>query len=75
MSYWSAPGDTKPGFDEAVKALERDGKPLRKGHVFGLSWTNHWVKAELNVPEQWRNTSQQLICGWNISSAVVSKSH
>lgn len=62
MSYWSAPGDTKPGFQEAVSAIERKGQHLARDHVFGLSWTNHWIKVELTIPEAWREGSQQLIC-------------
>ena len=61
LTYWSAPGDTKPGFDEAVIQLEADGQPLQKGFMFGLSWTNHWVKAEITLPEETK-TAEQVIC-------------
>jgi len=61
LSYWSAPGDSKPGFDEAVKQLKENGKTLTKGHLFGLSWTNHWVKAEITLPEGIRG-AEQVIC-------------
>ena len=61
LTYWSAPGDTKPGFDEAVKQLEAGGQPLQKGFKFGLSWTNHWVKALINLPKEMR-TAEQVIC-------------
>ena len=61
LSYWSAPGDSKPGFDEALTRLNEEGKPLTKGFKFGLSWTNHWVRAEITLPEQVRG-AEQVIC-------------
>jgi hypothetical protein len=32
------------------------------GHMFGPSWTNHWVKAIITIPEGLRNVDQPLIC-------------
>jgi hypothetical protein len=32
------------------------------GHMFGPSWTNHWVKAVVTIPEGLRNVDQPLIC-------------
>jgi hypothetical protein len=83
MIYWSCPGDTKVGYDEAIQQLERvdaslrsqdqggtkgeeegAGKEgiLRMGHKFGPSWTNHWIKAVITIPEELRKVDQQVIC-------------
>jgi alpha-mannosidase len=76
MIYWSCPGDTKAGYDEAIKQLERisatldqesrDGSEsegvLEMGYEFGPSWTNHWIKAVITIPEELRNVDQQVIC-------------
>jgi alpha-mannosidase len=75
MIYWSCPGDTKVGYDEAIKELHRvsvnleDGKEgggaegiLEMGYKFGPSWTNHWIKAVITIPENLRNVDQQIIC-------------
>jgi hypothetical protein len=83
MIYWSCPGDTKAGYDEAIKQLERVDASLRlksasekegegegggkegilqMGHKFGPSWTNHWIKAVITIPEELRNVDQQVIC-------------
>jgi hypothetical protein len=35
---------------------------LEMGHMFGPSWTNHWVKAIITIPEELRNVNQQVIC-------------
>jgi hypothetical protein len=35
---------------------------LKMGHLFGPSWTNHWVKAIITIPEELRNVNQQVIC-------------
>ncbi|KAH7908394.1 glycoside hydrolase family 38 protein [Hygrophoropsis aurantiaca] len=50
LKVWSAPGLTKPLFDEAIK---QEFKPAKKGDSFGPSWTNHWWKVTLNIPHDW----------------------
>jgi alpha-mannosidase len=76
MIYWSCPGDTKVGYDEAIQQLERvsvildqgsrDGSEsegvLEMGYKFGPSWTNHWIKAVITIPDELRNVDQQIIC-------------
>jgi alpha-mannosidase len=49
LEVWSAPGLTKPSFAEAMKQKFRKAS---KGESFGPSWTNHWWKVMLNVPEK-----------------------
>ncbi len=62
MIYWSAPGASKPGFEEAVVKLKDEGKALKKGFGFGTSWTNHWVKVDITLPKELRGTKEQVIC-------------
>ena len=75
MIYWSCPGDTKASYEEAIKQLARvsanvdEGKEgrggegeLQMGYKFGPSWTNHWIKAIITIPEELRNVDQQVIC-------------
>lgn len=47
LQTWSAPGLTKPSFEEAMK---QEFKPAKKGDSFGPSWTNHWWKVSLTIP-------------------------
>ncbi|KAL5496105.1 AMS1 [Sanghuangporus vaninii] len=51
LQVWSAPGLTKPSFEEAMKQKFR---PAKKGDSFGPSWTNHWWKVTLNIPAYWQ---------------------
>ncbi|KZV60805.1 glycoside hydrolase family 38 protein [Peniophora sp. CONT] len=55
MTVWSAPGLTKPSFSEAIKQSYRS---VHKGESFGPSWTNHWFKISLNVPEEFDKYEQ-----------------
>lgn len=50
LKVWSAPGLTKPSFNEAMK---QKFKPAKKGDRFGPSWTNHWWKVKLTIPAEW----------------------
>ncbi|KAJ7872261.1 hypothetical protein B0H13DRAFT_1633911 [Mycena leptocephala] len=50
MEVWSAPALTKPTFAEAM-SHSSDFRAAHKGHVFGPSWSNHWFKITLKVPE------------------------
>ncbi|KAG2052533.1 glycoside hydrolase family 38 protein [Suillus hirtellus] len=51
LQVWSAPGLTKPSFQEATK---QEFKPAKKGDSFGPSWTNHWWKVTLKIPSYWQ---------------------
>lgn len=50
LQVWSAPGLTKPSFQEAMK---QKFKPAKKGETFGPSWTNHWWKVSITIPAYW----------------------
>lgn len=50
LQVWSAPGLTKPTFEEAMK---QKFKPAKKGDSFGPSWTNHWWKVHVLIPGYW----------------------
>ncbi|PWN53731.1 putative AMS1-alpha-mannosidase, partial [Violaceomyces palustris] len=52
IERWSPPPGTKPPFKEAVK---QEFRPAKKGERFGPSWSNHWLKLHLKVPEEWRD--------------------
>ncbi len=64
MRYWSASGDSKPTFDEAIKHLNNgdETKELDVGHMFGPSWSNHWVKVDIRLPQELTKSDQQVIC-------------
>ncbi|KAJ7199975.1 glycoside hydrolase family 38 protein [Mycena pura] len=48
LKVWSAPGQTKPTFKEA---MAQEFKPAHKGDSFGPSWTNHWWKVTVKIPK------------------------
>ena len=50
LELWSAPGLSKPSFEEAMK---QTFKPTQKGVSLGPSWTNHWWKVSLKIPDYW----------------------
>lgn len=62
LTNWSAPNNGKPSFDEAVSNFAGQEQVIEKGFVFGLSWTNHWVKCELDIPEDVQKAGQEVIC-------------
>ena len=62
MTYWDAAGMDKPGFDEAIEMLAKKGKELKKGHIFGPSWSNHWVKVDITLPNAMKKGDHDVIC-------------
>lgn len=50
LEVWSAPGLSKPTFEEAMK---QTFKPAKKGISLGPSWTNHWWKVSVKIPDHW----------------------
>jgi alpha-mannosidase len=50
LEVWSAPGLSKPTFEEAMK---QKFAPATKGISLGPSWTNHWWKVSGKIPAKW----------------------
>ena len=55
LELWSAPGLSKPSFEEAMK---QTFKPAKKGVSLGPSWTNHWWKVSVKIPAYWSQYEQ-----------------
>lgn len=64
MRVWSAPGTSKPTFEQGAAALrnQADVKPFKKGDSLGPSWTNHWVHVELTIPKEYSTQDEDVIC-------------
>ncbi|KAH6646420.1 glycosyl hydrolase family 38 domain-containing protein [Truncatella angustata] len=68
LSTWAAPDLSRPTFDEAAKGKY---EPTHVGESFGPSWSTHWFKVVIKVPEsllekehlelQWDANSEGLI--------------
>lgn len=48
---YSVPNLERPSFKDAVR---NEFKPTRRGESFGPSWSTHWFKIQLTVPEDMR---------------------
>lgn len=51
LSVWSAPGQSRPTFKEA---MDHKFKPTEVGESFGPSWTTHWFRVQLTLPSELR---------------------
>ena len=51
IESWSPSSGTRPSFTEASS---QTFKPCRIGEKFGPSWSNHWLRLTLTVPEEWQ---------------------
>jgi len=72
MEHWPAQGMTKPTFDEAMAQLNTPRAALvEKGFKFGPSWTNHWLRVNLRIPEQFRD--REVICEHMIQTLLTDK--
>jgi len=52
LQVWSAPGLSRPTFDEATKKGNKYRK-TQKGEWFGPSWSTHWFKLTFSLPYEW----------------------
>jgi alpha-mannosidase len=51
LSVWSAPGTTRPTFKKATDNSNKY-EETQTGEAFGPSWTTHWFRASLAVPQE-----------------------
>ena len=49
LSVYSVPDLARPPFKEAVS---HSFKPTKKGQSFGPSWSTHWFKVQVTVPDE-----------------------
>ncbi|KAK9364514.1 Ams1p [Lipomyces kononenkoae] len=61
MEVYSVPGTGRPGFEIASKEKYR---VVAKGELFGPSWTTHWFKIEIKVPDPWLKVGP-VVFNWN----------
>jgi alpha-mannosidase len=61
LSVYHAPG--RISYDEALKGVFL---PLSLGEQFGPFWSTHWVRVEIDVPQEWRSAEVHLL--WDSSS-------
>ncbi|KAF4176556.1 hypothetical protein CNMCM8927_000730 [Aspergillus lentulus] len=52
FSLWSAPGLSRPTFDEATS---QQFQPTQVGRSFGPGWSTHWFKVQVRVPDGFLN--------------------
>lgn len=67
LSHWPSPGRTKTPFPEAIK---QPFVPVQKGLEVGPSWTHHWFKVEINVPEEW-SECERVQLEWDPSAEAM----
>lgn len=58
LKVFSVPDLARPSFSEAIKEAKGHWRPAHKGDFFGPSWSTHWFRVELKVPERWMEAEE-----------------
>ena len=64
LYVYSPPDLSRPTFEDATS---HEFKPTRRGESFGPSWSTHWFKIELTVPESMRD-AEHLEFHWDANN-------
>ncbi|KAK2748347.1 Glycoside hydrolase, 38 vacuolar alpha mannosidase [Myotisia sp. PD_48] len=64
LSVYSVPDLQRPHFQEVVK---NEFKSTKRGNTFGPSWSTHWFKIQLTVPENMRK-AERLEFHWDANN-------
>ncbi|KAI1978411.1 Glycoside hydrolase, 38 vacuolar alpha mannosidase [Ophidiomyces ophidiicola] len=64
LSVYSVPNLERPGFEDVVS---KEFRPTRRGESFGPSWSTHWFKIGLTVPEDMRK-KERLEFHWDANN-------
>ncbi|KAH6988090.1 alpha-mannosidase [Ilyonectria sp. MPI-CAGE-AT-0026] len=70
LSVWDAPGTTRPTFLEAT-AESNSYRETQVGESFGPSWTTHWFKCCLTLPEALRGKDTHVELHWDCSNEAT----
>ncbi|KAJ2089528.1 Glycoside hydrolase, 38 vacuolar alpha mannosidase [Coemansia sp. RSA 986] len=69
LEVWSAPGQERPSFSHAAK---QDYRPAKVGQVFGPSWTTHWFRVTVRIPDSFEGKPVQFLFDTNSEAMVWS---
>ncbi|PGH28532.1 alpha-mannosidase [[Emmonsia] crescens] len=64
LSVYSVPDLARPSFKDATS---NEFKPTKRGESFGPSWSTHWFKIQLTVPEDMRK-KERLEFHWDANN-------
>ncbi|KAK2788079.1 Glycoside hydrolase, 38 vacuolar alpha mannosidase [Onygenales sp. PD_12] len=64
LSVYSVPDLARPSFEEATS---HEFKPTKRGASFGPSWSTHWFKIQLTIPENMRQ-KERLEFHWDANN-------
>lgn len=70
LSVWHAPGTTRPTFKEATDKLSTY-EEAHTGQSFGPSWTTHWFRSYLTVPEELCQKSRHIELHWDCGNEAT----
>ncbi|KAF9872038.1 alpha-mannosidase [Colletotrichum karsti] len=69
LSVWDSPGTSRPSFSEA-SSQSNDYRQTQVGQSFGPSWSTHWFKLEITIPEDMRSM-EHLELHWDCSNEAT----
>ncbi|CZR51050.1 probable alpha-mannosidase [Phialocephala subalpina] len=70
LSVWHAPGTTRPTFKDATDK-SNSYEDAHTGQSFGPSWTTHWFKAYLKVPEEMCEEETHIELHWDCDNEAT----
>ncbi|KAI8247291.1 Alpha-mannosidase [Colletotrichum sp. SAR 10_77] len=69
LSVWDSPGTSRPSFSEAT-AQTNEFRKTQIGESFGPSWSTHWFRVEITIPEEMRQM-EHLELHWDCSNEAT----
>ncbi|KAJ5010945.1 Alpha-mannosidase [Colletotrichum sp. SAR 10_99] len=69
LSVWDSPGTSRPSFSEAT-AQTNEFRKTQIGESFGPSWSTHWFRIEITIPEEMRQM-EHLELHWDCSNEAT----
>ena len=70
LSVWHAPGTTRPSFKQATDTSNKY-EYTRTGESFGPSWTTHWFKVYLTIPEELCHADTDVELHWDCNNEAT----
>ncbi|KAJ0273729.1 hypothetical protein COL940_009720 [Colletotrichum noveboracense] len=69
LSVWDSPGTSRPSFSEAT-VQTNEFRKTQTGESFGPSWSTHWFRVEITIPEEMRQM-EHLELHWDCSNEAT----
>ena len=66
LDVYSVPDLKRPLFKDVIPVAK--WRPTEKGESFGPSWSTHWFRIQVKIPDHWNKAKEPILFKWDLGN-------